>query len=366
MIKNVIDRAVDLIKINSVSSNSNREIIEYIGNLLDQNGFELEVLTYKDSNSVEKYNFVAKKGDKPNGLVFLMHSDTVPLAKEDQLEPYIENGRLYGRGSCDMKGPIAAALNAIIDTKSDETIVVVVTSDEETGCEGASFLARESILLKKIRPLWGIATEPTELKPVYAHKGIGQIVVTAYGKAAHSSTTEGDSANFKLIPFLHFISRLKEKYNIDKSYQNSIFNPPTNSLNITITDFNCAMNVTAAKSRCKICFRAMPDARTNDVIKEIEDEAKRLNLEVSSALYDSLHTDPESDFVKLAESISGNRGETVAYLTDASQFSSSFKSIILGPGSIKQAHTECEFIDIEELKQGYDIYKKIIENYRVN
>lgn len=358
----IIELTEKLIRMNSVSSNNNKQIVDFIRIFLTNLNFDSEVLTYIDPNGVEKYNLVSHRGNKDGGPVFLIHSDTVPLESESQLVPVLKDNKIYGRGACDMKGPAAAALLAIQNSTSKESpLSVIVTSDEEIGCEGAEFVTMNSKLLKKYPPHWGITTEPTELTPVYAHKGLGQIIITAHGKAAHSSTSGGDNANFKMAPFLYFISQLKEKYNIDNTYQNSEFDPPTNTLNMTITDFNCALNVTAAKSRCKICFRAMPDARTEDVINEIITEARRLGMETSSILHDSMHTNPNSPFVLKAKEVTGKEPKTVAYLTDASQFSPIFSSIILGPGSIKQAHTSDEFIDIDELIMGYEIYKELLE-----
>ena len=360
----LINLTKELISINSVSRNNNYTIINKISTFLENCSFYNEISKYTDPQGVEKFNLVSHRGNKSGGLVFLIHSDTVPLAFDDQIKPKVLNNRIYGRGACDMKGPAAAALLAIRNSdNSDLPITVIVTSDEEIGCEGAQFTINNSKLLKSIDPIWGITTEPTELIPVYAHKGLCQITVNAYGKAAHSSTSIGESANFKMVPFLYFISKLKEKYNIDKSYHNSEFIPETNTLNLTISDFNCALNVTAARSRCQICFRTMPNSRTDEIISEITSEANKLGLENSFSLYDSLYIDPNSEIVKKAEIITGNKSQTVAYLTDASQFSSKFSSIILGPGSIKQGHTKDEYIDIDKLEDGYNIYKKLIKSF---
>ncbi len=361
MREKLIKLTTDLIKINTVSSESNREIIMFFKDIFIKKNFDIEIPHYVDRNGIDKYNLVARRGEGKGGLAFLIHSDTVPLASENQLSPSIKDNRIYGRGACDMKGPAAASLLAGLELSDiNIPLTYIITSDEEIGCEGAEFVARESKILKDFPPAFGIATEPTELKPVYAHKGLCNISVTALGKAAHSSTSVGESANFKMIPFLYFISVIKEKYSADKSYQNEEFDPPTNTLNLTISDFNCAPNVTAAKSSCKICFRAMPHTRTTEVINEIKGEALRLGLDFSYVLLDSIHTDPGTNFVKIAAKVTNRKPETVAYLTDASQFTNILKPIILGPGSIKQAHTIDEYIDIDELVEGYEIYKNMI------
>lgn len=349
------------INIDTVSKNSNREMIYLIRDMLIESGFDIEILKYKDPNGIKKYNLVGRKGPGTGGLAFLIHSDTVPLADSDQLHPYIENNRIYGRGACDMKGPAAAAILAGLNIENlDRALTYIITSDEEIGCEGAAYIVKNSKILKEFPPKWGVATEPTELKPVYAHKGLGSITVTAEGTAAHSSTDEGVSANFKMAPFLYFISQLKEKYSVDSSYQNDKFDPSTNGLNMTFTDFNCALNITAPRSRCNISFRAMPDARTGDIINEIKKEATRLGLSCSSILYDSLYTDPNSYFVKVSEKVTNKKAGTVPYLTDAFQFKDILQPIILGPGSIKQAHKSNEYIDIDELFEGYKAYLKLI------
>lgn len=351
-----------LISIDSVSKNSNKDIIDILYKIFTENDFSQELISYTDNNDIEKYNLIARKGDGSGGLAFLIHSDTVPLASNEQLIPTIKDNRIYGRGACDMKGPAAAAVLAAINSIDlNKPVTFIITSDEEVGCKGAGFIIENSTMLKNNPPQWAITTEPTELKPIYSHKGMGAISVKAEGLAAHSSTDEGSNANFKMAPFLYAVSKLKDKFYSDQSYQNSNFDPPTNGLNMVISDDNCQANITAPVSRCNISFRAMPDAKTKEVINEIEGEAVRAGLEFSSTLYQPLYTDPNSEIVKAAEKVTGIDSGTVPYLTDAFHFKNILEPIILGPGSIKQAHKKDEFIDIDELVKGYDIYKTLIE-----
>lgn len=351
-----------LIGLDSVSENSNKDIIDLLYKLFTENDFSQELISYTDSNNIEKYNLIARKGDGSGGLAFLIHSDTVPLASNEQLIPTIKENRIYGRGACDMKGPAAAAVLAAINTDAlNKPVTFIISSDEEIGCKGAGFIIENSTMLRNNPPQWAITTEPTELRPIYSHKGMGAISVKAKGLAAHSSTDEGVNANFKMAPFLYSVSKLKEKFYNDKSYQNSDFDPPTNGLNMVVSDDNCPANITAPVSRCNISFRAMPEAKTEEVIGEIEREAKRAGLEYSSTLYQPLYTDPNSEIVKVAERVTGLDSGTVPYLTDAFHFKNILDPIILGPGSIKQAHKRDEYIDIDELVKGYEIYKKLIE-----
>ena len=113
--------------------------------------------------------------------------------------------KLYGRGSCDMKGPLAATMVAagkIDASQLKQPIYIVVTADEEIGLLGAKYVANNSVMLRDDKPVYGVIAEPTSMIPVYAHKGGQFVTVIAHGTAAHTSTDKGDSATFKLAPFM--------------------------------------------------------------------------------------------------------------------------------------------------------------------
>lgn len=358
MKKKLIALTRKLISMNSVSVNSNFEIIEYCKTLLQESGYTTEYIKY--NNGEDKFNLIAQKGSKPGGLAFVIHIDTVPLASETQLNPEIIDNKIYGRGACDMKGPAAAALLAGIENISDKTITYIITSDEEIGCVGAKHVVEESRLLKENTPDFALVTEPTELIPIHAHKGLADIAVTATGSAAHSSLDIGDNANFKLAPFLADVAHLKKKYLTDSAYFNNSFSPKTNGLNMVISDNDCALNITAPFSRALISYRTMPKCKSREVIDEIKEAAEKHGLLVVSNYIEPIYIDPEHNFVKKAENITGKKAETVPYLTDAFRFKELFTPIILGPGSINQAHTKDEYIDIDELIKGYEIYTQFI------
>lgn len=358
MRKQLIELTKELISINSVSSNSNYKVIELCKKLLIESGYTTEYIKY--NNGEEKFNLVAQKGNKPGGIAFVIHIDTVPLHSETQLHPLIKENRIYGRGACDMKGPAAAALLAGTENEAEMTITYIITSDEEIGCVGAKYVVEESKLLKENTPDFAIVTEPTELIPIHAHKGLADIAVTAVGKAAHSSLDTGDNANFKIAPFLADIAELKQKYLSDPSYCNNDFIPKTNGLNMVISDNNCALNITAPFSRALISFRTMPDCKSKEVIEEIKETAENYGLSIVSNYIEPLYVTPDNIFVKKVEGITGKKAETVPYLTDAFRFKELFTPIILGPGSIKQAHTKDEYIGIDDLIKGYEIYTQLI------
>ncbi len=198
-IRDTLELAQKLINIDSTSQRSNVEIIDYIQAILEMSGFKVERLIYKDPKGLAKANLVAKKGNGTGGFGIFCHSDTVPPGEEKwkPFEPKVENGTLIGRGSCDMKGALAAAI--IAGTKMDpaelsKPYYIVITADEENGMWGAMQVVAESNILKECWPENGVVAEPTSLIPIRAHKGAARIFVSAHGKAAHTSTDKGVSA----------------------------------------------------------------------------------------------------------------------------------------------------------------------------
>lgn len=365
----VIKLTEEFIKIPSVTEDGNEAITDRLEEILKSYNFVCERHTFKDKFGTTKHNLIAKLGKGKGGLGFFVHSDTVPVSDDWQgFEPRIEDAKLYGRGSCDMKGPIAAALLAIKDIKESDLkkpLYFIAAADEEWGLQGAKNITiSKNMLFNESWPDMGIVTEPTSLIPVYAHKGSYHINVTAHGKAAHSSTDLGKSANFMLAPFLAEMAEFREKLMTDESYMNFEFEPATNGLNLVLNDYGTAHNVTAAKSTAALNFRTMPNSRQEDIVAFIEERAKSYGFEVSGGGLDPFYTDKDSDVIKLALAATGKKeAMTVPYGTDALFYQPFLDQVILGAGNIQQAHTVNEFIDIAELEQSVGIYRSMVESY---
>lgn len=365
----VVELTKALIAIPSVSSQSNGPITDYLEQLFKLNNFETERLSYIDKDGVDKHSLVAKKGQGRGGIGFFSHSDTVPGQERDwaAFTPTIEDGKLLGRGSCDMKGPLAATICAAIaidESKLAKPVYVVVAADEEVGFGGCKQIHKESKLLGDDWPEVGVVAEPTSLQTVYAHKGAHMFTITAYGEAAHTSTAKGTSANLLMAPFLAEIAELAKLYNEDKSYQNDEFEPPTNGLNLTLTDYGTAANVTAAKTTCRVNFRWMPNARAHDILDDIQTRAEKYGFEVDGNGMEAFYVDKDSDVVKLSLKAAGDEVPiTVPYGTEALVYQDKTQLVILGPGDIAHAHTVGEFVLLEELERAVDIYNKMIVEY---
>ena len=365
----VLELTKQLVSMPSVSKDSNAAVNKVLEDILATAGFEIECKEYTDENGVLKANFVAKIGPGSGGLAFCSHSDTVP-GQEDQwpaFNPFEQDGSLYGRGSCDMKGPLAATVIAatqIDPSRLKKPIYIVVTSDEETGLTGAKFLSEVSDLLKNDRPEHGIIAEPTSMIPVYAHKGFALVTVTAHGRAAHTSTGLGESATIKIAPFMADMAQLDLEMKANPIYQNDDFVPPTNGFNMTIDDFATPFNVTASKTMVNMSFRTMPNTDTEGILAKMEERAQAYGLDFAADIVEPLYCPPEADIVRAALKLTQrDSAETVPYGTDGTYLQNVIKNlVILGPGDIKVAHTIEEHVPLSELYQAVDVYVGLIES----
>ncbi|HRJ45192.1 MAG TPA: M20/M25/M40 family metallo-hydrolase [Caldilineaceae bacterium] len=363
---NVVELTSQLVAFPSETRHSNRAVSDFLQEVLQQVGFEVERLSYIDANGEEKVNLVGKKGQGEGGLGLFSHSDTVPGdAGWEPFVPVVRDGKLYGRGSCDMKGPLAATIVAASRfdaAQLTKPLFIAVTSDEENGHVGSHFIVAESRLLTGGWPDYCVVCEPSELLPVYAHKGGARIEVTAHGIAAHTSTDKGESANFKIAPFLAEMAELVKVFRIDRRFQNDEFSPPTNGFNLVLNDGGAPANVTAAKTVATLGLRAMPNAAFEEAVAMVVDRAKAHNLEVDARSFSYFAVAPDSPVVQAACRATGApRAVTVPYGTEAVTYQPHMQSVVLGPGNIAQAHTVGEWIDIAQLAEGVEVYTRLID-----
>jgi acetylornithine deacetylase len=363
----VVELTKELVAIDSVSRGSNAAIADALEPLLRRCGFDVERLEHRDANGEAKHSLVGVKGAGTGGLGFFSHVDTVPGVgwDRDPWAPAIEGDHLIGLGSCDMKGPLAATIAAATGVDAGRLkrpILVAATADEEISLQGAAEVVSRSELLHMARPRHGVVAEPTNLTPVYAHKGGVMILVTAHGVAAHTSTDRGISANFLIAPFLAEMATLAQTLKTDPSYQRPEFSPPTLGFNMTIDDGRCMQNVTAPKTVCTLSFRPMPKDRSDDVLKHISERAEHYGFEIWSEIFPPFSVDPDAEIVRTALAATGAaRAETVPFGTEATYYQQSLEVVILGPGNIAQAHTNGEWISVAQLRDAVDVYSRMIE-----
>jgi acetylornithine deacetylase len=372
---NALDFTRDLVAFGSISSRSNADVSDYVEAALRRLDFETERIEYADAAGVRKVNIVGKKGAGTGGLAYFAHTDVVPAdpwftSEHGPFTPTVKDGRLYGRGSCDMKGSIGcilAAAGRFTRQALKAPLYVTCTADEEVGYTGAAQVARRSELFREMvaGKTCGIVGEPTELQVVYAHKGTYGFRAVARGRAAHSSTRHGINANLAMIPFLVEMKAIHDETESDTAWHDARFDPPTVSWNIGINDHTTAINITAPQSICTVYFRPMPGQKPELLLDRARMAAERCRLEFQVlGAAPPLYVDPKSELVSELLAIVGQETpRTVTYGTDGTQFTAIEKLAVFGPGSIAQAHTFDEWIALEQLERGTRLYERAIQRW---
>ncbi len=369
----VVELTKELVSYPSVSLSSNVAVTRHAVKILKACRFQVEEVPHADENGVEKLSIVAKLGKGKGGLSLMSHSDVVPAAIEDGWSgnPYegrLHDGKLYGRGACDMKGPLAATLCAASRFRAADLkapLYLMITADEERHALGARLLVSKSRLFKEASRGYGVICEPTRLRVVYAHKGALSMRVTSKGRPAHTSTTKGVNANIKMIPFLHDMLKVRDQVLTYKRFRNNDFRPPHSDLNITVNDHNIAINIYPAQSTCYLLYRPMPGVDTEGLIRKVRECASKrgVKCEVRPGGL-PLYTAPDSPLVRTALKLSATRTPTtVSYGTDGMAYTKGMKQlVVLGPGDIAQAHTADEWIAVEQLHKAVDLYTRFIDH----
>ena len=370
--KNSVEILTDLISFKTISGEDNNSLINYCDEILKRNGATSFKTFDQDKKRVNL--FATLKAKKPNGkmpIILSGHTDVVPVSKGWSSDPFkatIKGDKLYGRGSCDMKGFIACALAyAPIFAKSnlDRDINFSFTFDEETACIGAPLLIKE---LKNRGFNKGICIvgEPTNMKIIDAHKGAYEYTTYFEGLAGHSSQPhKGVSAVEYAARYVNKLIDLREKLK-DRKPKSSIFTPPYSTLSIGGIFGGIAHNVIADK--CHVKWETRPIVKEDAIFLNDELDkyvSEKLLPEMKKVHPDSsikkeiigeiigFDRDDNSEACEFVSSITGdNSREVVSFGTEAGLFQEiGISTAVCGPGSIEQAHKIDEFIELEEIKK---------------
>ena len=362
-----------LVAIDSVSSRSNKEIVDYLETRCSALNFSTRRFPYLDEHGIEKINLVALTGADFSGipdieLALVGHTDTVPY---DPNWPEATNlterdGKLFGRGSCDTKGFIAAAITAVesIDrAQLSKPLALIFTADEEIGLMGAKRLAES----EPIHPRYSIVGEPTSLKPIRAGKGYSLAEVVVKGREAHSAYPAlGASAIFRAA---RLVTRLELIADNLKQQVHPAFDPPFTTLNIGLIRGGSAKNVLPGECRFTLEWRPIPTQPSSHVANlvkaAIADEQRNdpdFECEFCPIRADfGFETAPDSPLISLLEQATGIKSGTVAFGTEAAQMMSlGSESVVIGPGDIREAHRTGEFVPVAELEKCAEVLKVAI------
>jgi acetylornithine deacetylase len=370
----VKETLADLLAIDSVSTRSNLEIIDYLSRRCEVLAFQIKQLHYTDDKGVEKINLIAISGANFSAappqveLALVGHTDTVPYDPNwsEALQLNEREGKLFGRGACDTKAFIAAALTAVenIDRETlARPFALIFTADEEIGLIGAKRLAEA----RAIQARYAIVGEPTSLRPMRAGKGYCLAEIKITGREAHSAYPQlGTSAVFGAARLISAIETIAQKLS---SEQHPAFDPAYTTLNVGLLQGGTAKNVIAGDCRFTLEWRPIPGqdpGRLLDLLNAAIDAEKRRDpefvCEVDAARADEgFETPPSSQVVKMLEELTGNAAGTVAFGTEAGQMAElGAEAVVLGPGDIRVAHRTGEFVPVTELEACVKILQQAI------
>lgn len=337
----------ELIALSSVSSESNLNVIGYARSWLERNGWQCNERRYADACGVEKANLIARRREEAV-TALVCHTDTVPYDSPTMLVPVERDGKIYGRGACDVKAFLACILEVAVDRVADAAIVL--TADEEIGCIGA----RRFVDSGELKTRYAIIGEPTSLRPVRAGKGYCVADVRVQGREAHSAFPAlGESAILKAARVLLETEHLQRTLEDDRD---ATFDPPYTTLNVGSIRGGRAKNVVPGECRFVLEWRPIPGQRPELVPESLRNcECKILRMQPGFA------TDPDSRLVKTLIHLSGHHAATVSFGTEAPWLAKlGTECVVFGPGTMHVAHGRDEHVPLTELETCANILQDAV------
>ena len=357
-----------LIGFDTTSRESNLQLIEFVRDYLTRLDVPCELI-FNDNRS--KANLFATLGpdDRP-GIVLSGHTDVVPVDGQPwtvaPFELTEKEGKLYGRGTADMKGYIACVLAAVpklLAAPLRLPVHIALSYDEEVGCLGVRSLLAE-LEQRPHKPLLCIIGEPTELKPVLGHKGKLAMRCDVHGAACHSAyTPQGVNAIEYAAELIGELGRIGSRLRAPELHDPR-FDPPFSTVQTGVISGGKALNIVPADCRFDFEVRALPAQDPREVAEQLERYAEQemlprmLAVDAGSAIrfselsaYPGLATDTQSQAAQLIAQFCGSSEfTTVAFGTEGGLFDAiGIATVVCGPGSMDQGHKPDEFISIEQL-----------------
>lgn len=348
---------------------SNKPLIELLSSWFSEFGFEITIQLVP--NTRNKFNMLAKIGSGEGGLLLSGHSDTVPFDEGRwQSDPFTlkqQDGKLFGLGTCDMKGFFAFVLEALKTIPLDKLqkpLYILATADEETSMAGARFFAQQQL----IKPDMAIIGEPTELVPIAKHKGHIVQSLKVEGKSGHSSDPEKGVNAIEIIyqaigQLIDLQTQLKSKY-VDDA-----FSVPYVTMNLGHIHGGDGENRICGHCKLNFDLRAVPELSDEQALALIDEALapvyakypNRLNLELMYPTAPAFACKDEQNILELAEKLTGNKFASANYATEAPFINElGCDTIVLGPGSINQAHQPDEFMSLDYVNPTVSVLQQMI------
>jgi len=361
----------------------NLGVIQLLATWFEQLGFHIDIQKVPSAHKGgdNKYNLLAKLGSGEGGLLLAGHSDTVPFDESrwqsDPMGVIDKDDKFYGLGTCDMKGFFAFILQACkrLDAKNlKKPLYILATADEETTMAGARFFAQS----QAAKPDVAIIGEPTNLVPVIMHKGHMSHRISVQGQSGHSSKPNlGVNAIEIMYQVIGELIDLKEKFKLN--YKNESFDVPAPTLNLGAIKGGDNANRICGHCDLDIDLRSLPGMSDDELLHWLSEALKPLAEKYPARIsFEELHPSSPSFeqekcstndecFVSIAEEISGHKCCAVNYATEAPFIQElGCQTIVLGPGSIDQAHQPNEFLAHNEIEKTDKLLLEMIQRYCLN
>ncbi|MBN9445238.1 acetylornithine deacetylase [Bosea sp. (in: a-proteobacteria)] len=367
-----------LVSFNTESQRSNLELIHFCRDHLTSLGVESRLVPSPDG---QKANLFATVGPpRDGGIVLSGHTDVVPVAGQNWTsDPWTlteRDGRLYGRGACDMKGFDAIALALVPEMLAaplKRPIHLALSYDEEVGCRGARVLIA-ALRDEGLKPSAVIVGEPSMMKVVTGHKGVLRMRTTVRGYAVHSSRVDiGVPAVMIAGELVHWHTATMAE-NKARASADNLFEPPYSTLHVGEIEGGSAVNITAERCSFAHEVRGIPGEQLDDYLARYRARAAELEAEMQAIAPQSGITievtsetaamGPEADGAAeaLCRRLTGDNGRhVVAYGTEGGLFQQAgWSTVVCGPGDIAQAHQPDEFLAVEQLEAGTRFVRSLI------
>ncbi|MBS7541030.1 acetylornithine deacetylase [Ancylobacter lacus] len=369
-----------LVGFDTTSRNSNLALIDFVKTYLAAYGIESTLVPSEDGQKASLFATIGPAG--VGGVCLSGHSDVVPVDGQPWTsDPFVlseADGRLYGRGSCDMKGFIATCLALVPEMVARPLatpIHLLVSYDEEIGCTGV-VPAVQRLGVDLPLPRACIVGEPTNMRVVDAHKSGIAYVTTVTGREAHSSMPQlGANAIFAAAELVGELDRARAEL-IAAGDSTGRFDPPNSTVQVTVIEGGTAGNIVPRSCAVRWNVRGLPDFDEHALLSRFESFAldrvlPRLKETAPEAAIETrfiyrvppLAPQPGSYAETLALRLAGQNGtHTVAYGTEGGHFQAAgIPTVVCGPGSIDQAHKPDEFIEVSELRACERFLRGLIE-----
>ena len=351
---------------------SNAQVIDHLAGWCESLGFRVEHLPI--AGHPGKFNLVASAGTGPEGLVLSGHTDTVPYDEarwsSDPFRLTERENRWYGLGTCDMKGFFAVALEAIGDldlSSLKHPLILVATADEESSMCGAKALVDTHRRLGR----HAVIGEPTGMRPVRLHKGIGMEAIRLTGRSGHSSdpalgVNALDGMYLVMAELIDWRSELQQRY------RNPLFAVDVPTINLGHIHGGDNPNRICAHCELHFDIRPLPGMDLAELRGEID---RRIGARLQDSglhfervsLFEgipAMETPAQSPIIQAAEALTGYAAGAVAFGTEGPYLNAlGMQTVIMGPGSIEQAHQPDEFLALEQIEPAKRILRGLIRRF---